>query len=406
MHRGWRRLKAVLPVVLLAVSVGAAQGADNTANGQQYINAGGALGAGRAANSMAGDIYPDMMGASANAQREFRAALPSIYSYSQTAHYQDRADAGVASIDALADMDSANYAVVCPTTMCSPGSKWVMWDVPFMMKETRKFDDGYLGYDQKVSGFATGISRMFGNSSAIGLAVGYDARKMTGRDEYYMKNNADTFHTALFGGTNIGNMFIDGYAGFSRSWNRTERDVYDAPVHRNKANYHDTVLSAGVKLSYVLILQNDMRITPSIGVDFSHVRMSGVNERSNTAGVELLSTGRSNYSSLAVPLMVTANKTFSSGFLAFGGFNSLWTPEVRAGYVPRFGDTRAEVDMATNGGINYKAQSSKLSGSYGTVGGGLKIKLRNKYIFGVDYDYLFGSKYSNHSLTAMYGVSF
>lgn len=386
MRSEWRSAKVIALAALLVLGMGVAHGA----------------------TPHPGSAYPNAMGASISAQREFRAALPSIYSYSQTAHYQDRADAGIASGDALADMDSANYAVVCPTTMCSPGSKWVMWDVPFLMKETKRSDDLDFGYEQTVSGFATGISRMLGGSSAIGLAVGYDARKMTGRDDYHMKNKADTFHAALFGGTNIGSLFIDAYAGYSRSWNRMENDWGDPGLIYSpyKANYNDTVLSAGLKLSYVWILPNDVRITPSVGADFSHVRSGSFTETNNDPTVVVWSIDKSKYSSLAVPMMVTVNRTFASSLLAFGGFNSLWTPEVRAGYVPRLGNKRAEVDWTAATGNSGKLRSTKLAGSYGTVGGGLKVKLRNKYIFGIDYDYLFGSKYSNHSLTAMYGVSF
>ena len=356
-------------------------------------------------NEAAGEMFPDLMGTSIGAQREFRRALPSIYSYSQTAHYQNRADAGSGA--AYANIDSSNYYVVCPTTMCAPGSKWVMWDVPFMTNETRKRDDGYLGYKQTVSGFATGISRMLGESSAIGLAVGYDNRKMTGRDGYHIRNKADTFHAAIYGGTNIGNFFFDAYAGYSRSWNRSERSV---GIDVNKANFNDTVLSAGLKASYVFILPSDIRITPSLGIDFSHVRSGNIRERSNgDVSNTVLAIGKSNYSNVAVPVMVSMNKTFSSGFLAFGGHDSLWTPEVRGGYVPQFGTKRADVrsTMYKQPGQNtFTAKSSKIADSYGTVGAGLKIKLRDKYIFGVDYDYSFASKYSNHSLTAMYGVSF
>ncbi len=417
MRRGWRNIKALALAAALALAGGVADAGEQlTPNGARLAEARGLSAAQIAAdvtrlNSSAGDIYADMLGASVSVQREFRRALPSIYSYSQTAHYQNRADAGAASSAALADMDATNYYVVCPTTMCSPGSKWVMWDVPFMTKETRKGDDGYYGFDQHTSGFATGISRMLGETSAIGLAVGYDARKLSSRDDgYHMQNKADTFHAALYGGSNIGHFFIDGYAGYSHSRNRAERYVHGtagAFVSANKANFADTVLSAGLKVSYVWILPNDMRITPSVGVDFSHVRSGSFEERNNEAVNNLLQGDANSYATVSVPVMVSVNKTFSSGLLAFGGHNSLWTPEVRAGYVPEFGSKRADATLRYAGTANaFKAESTKLAGSYGTVGGGLKIKLRDKYIFGVDYDYTFGSKYSNHSLTGMYGVSF
>lgn len=170
--------------------------------------------------------------------------------------------------------------------------------------------------------------------------------------------------------------------------------------------------SAGLKASYVWILGNDMRITPSLGIDFSHVRMSGATERETTNynADGRLRTDKSSFTSVAMPLMVSMNKTFASCFLAFGGYESLWTPEVRGGFVPQFGSKRAGVDISIFGDPSaitpINIQSTRFNKSYGTVGAGLKIKLRDKYSFGVDYDYSFSSKWRRHSLTAMYGVSF
>lgn len=368
-------------------------------------------------NSLSGEMYADMIGTSVNSQREFRRALPSIFSYSQTAHYQDRADAGVASSGgALANFAPENYYTYCPTTMCSPGSKWVMWDVPFLTNETHKREDGYLGYEQSTSGFATGVSRLIGERSAIGVAVGYDRRKLRGRDNYVMENNGDTLHLALYGGTSIGCLFIDGYAGFSRTWNKSKRRAEFPGVGNGEsigeAKLRDNVFSGGFKASYVWILGNDMRITPSLGLDVTHVRMSGGKERGKwgtpNESPALLSIDKSNFTSVAMPIMVSANKTFSSSFLAFKGNDSLWTPEVRGGIVPQFGSKHAKVDTRFNNSNSptFTAESTRFNRTYGTVGAGLKIKLANKYIFGVDYDYSFSSKWNHHSLTGMYGVSF
>lgn len=385
----------------------------------------------RSWNSGTGELYANMMGTSINAQREFRRTLPSIFSYSQTAHYQNRADAGAASGDALANFAPESYYTYCPTTMCSPGSKWVMWDVPFLTKETHKAEDGYLGYEQNVSGFSTGISRMIGESSAVGLSVGYDRRKLKTRDDYVMENKGDTLHLALYGGTNIGCLFVDGYAGFSRTWNKTKRQTdfsqdfgMDGDRRWNEfgeARPHDNVYSAGVKASYVWIFGNDMRLTPSLGVDFSHVRMGGSSEQEYQRMrpepyYSLIANDKSNFTSVAMPLMLSLNKTYSSSFLAFGGYNSLWTPEIRGGYVQQFGARHATVDISRAStqfaqvppqqNYSYTAESTRFNRSYSTVGAGLKIKLRDKYIFNIDYDYSVASKWNHHSLTAMYGASF
>lgn len=400
---------AAVVVTAMVLLAGGTQAVDFTNSGNAVNSAMNGIMNPNFANAAAGEPYANVMGTSVTIQREFRRALPSIYSYTQTAHYQDRADAGISG-EAYANVDSQSY-VVCPTTMCAPGKKWVMWDVPFYMNATQKATDGALGYSTAVSGFATGLSRMIGESSAIGIAVGYDARRMTPKDGYHFRNRADTLHTAVYGGTNIGNFFLDGYAGWSRSWNRMEREVTDGGAFSgiNKANYKDNVYSAGLKLSYVWIFQNDVRITPSLGLDFSHVRMDAINERSHSTNflTTHLRGDKSNYSSLAVPLMVSVNKTFASNILTFRGAQSLWTPEVRGGYVPVIGSKRTGVDMAfADGGRSWKTTGARYNGSYGTVGGGLKMKLADKYIFEVAYDYTFGKKYNNHSVTGMYGVSF
>lgn len=374
-------------------------------------------------NSMGGDIFPDIMALSVNSQREFRRTLPSIFSYSQTAHYQDRADSGFVSDGALANFATENYYTYCPATMCSPGSKWVMWDVPIFTKETHKSDEGRLGYEQSVSGFSTGISRMIGESSAIGLAVGYDRRKLKGRDDYQMENRGNTLHLALYGGTNIGCFFFDGYAGFSRTWNKTKRRTDTSAVTGylgddvyGRARPHDSVLSAGLKGSYVWILGNDMRLTPSLGVDFSHVRMGASTEEGmdgtlHTAG-GLMSVEKSDFTSVAMPMMISLNKTYRSGFLRFKGNDSLWTPEVRGGYVQQFGSKYATADVKYintglgNNAPSFTAESAEFNKSYGTVGAGVKIKLADKFIFNIDYDFSFASNWKHHSLMGMYGVSF
>ncbi len=359
----------------------------------------------RTANSSTAEMYADLMLTSVTAQRTFAHAIPSIVDYSQTAH-ATTADAKAASVNALASLYPS---------YCAPNKNWVMWDTPFMVRETKKRDAGYLGYEQNISGFATGISRMLGETSSIGLAVGYDYRKMNGRDGYMWKERADTFHSAIYGGTAIGCFFLDAYAGFSYEWQRTSRNVEGAADYDyNRGKYNNTILSAGLKASYVWILPSEFRITPAIGLDYSHVRMGSFNEWGNNstgaASGSLLSVGKTNYNNLALPITVSVNRTFATDFLAFGGYQALWTPEVRGGWVPQFGPKKSSVNAIYNWpDVNptpFVSNSTPLADSYGTVGAGLKIKLRGKYVFAVDYDYSWAGKYSNHTLTGTYGVCF
>ncbi len=362
------------------------------------------------ANTFVGEPYPDVMGASITIQRQFRRTLPSISSYGQTASSRYRADSGVSghAFADVADRD-ARYAG-CPTTMCVPDARWVMWDSPFYMRDNKKPADGFLGYSTAVAGFATGLTRMLGDSGAIGLAIGYDARRMTPKGKgYHFRNKADTLHMALYGGTTLGNFSLDAYAGWSRSWNRMEREVLeDGDLFGIfKGSNRDNVYSAGIKASYVWTLPNDTRITPSFGLDFSHVRMDAISDTSSPEWDSGLRSSETGYSNLAMPIMVSVNRTFGSDFLTFNGARSQWTPEVRAGYVPVIGRDHASIDFHSANNLDYfKTKSAKFTGSYGTIGSSLKVKLADKFMFEAAYDFTLGTKYQNHSVTGTFGVSF
>lgn len=331
-------------------------------------------------------LLPNMTMTSALAQRTFRNTLPSIVNYSQTAFATSSASVKAGSPDAVASLTSS---------YCSPNSNWIMWDTPFIVSDTRKADATNYGYDSTLTGFSTGISRMLGQNSAIGLAVGYDSRRMSNSDRNLWSGRGDAFHAALYGGTAIGCFFLDAYAGFS--YDRQRFDIWGGG-NTTTGKFSDTILSAGLKASYVWILPNEMRIIPSLGLDFTHVRSGSFSANGGGASIDVES---SRYSTIRTPVAVTVNRTFSSNFLSFGGYQSLWTPEFRAAWTPQFGATHA-----TRSAPAMSVNSYPRSSSYGTVGAGLKIKLRGKYIFGVDYDYTFANNYRNHTLTGTYGVSF
>lgn len=359
-------------------------------------------------NNATAELYANGMLTSLSTQRIFRDTLPSVADYTQTAHRQA----------------SENYCGPIAGSICQPGSKWVMWDTPFLQFDTRKSNDGYLGYKYEASGFATGITRLIGEYSAVGLALGYDAREQKGKDGYHQKLKGDAFHAALYGGTNMGAFFFDAYAGFSWTSLRSNRKYsypVGMPVNQDRdtinfmdndlrGNYNDNILSGGLKASYVWALPKETRIIPSIGLDYSRVHINSIQETGLNA-ISQLRVDSETYNAVQMPITVAANRTFACDFLSFGGINSLWTPEVRGGWVPQFGKSRAEVTAYeyfpnTNYTGTFNSKSTDIGDSYGTVGAGLKIQIKDKFIFALDYDYRFGKKYSSHVLTGTYGVSF
>lgn len=393
-----RRFAAIL-VAVLAHGIGLAQAATLTPNAASYANAAGATNLGDAwtLNNSTAEVYAAAMQTSISTQRIFREALPSVADYSQTAHRQDTG--------------AGENCGLVSGSICAPGKRWVMWDTPWIQKDKRKSKDGYLGYDYESSGFATGFTYLLDDKTEIGFAVGYDYRELEGRDGYSQKVKGDSFHAALYGGKAIGAVFFDAYAGFSWTSQRAKREYIDsftADQVGTNGNYNDTILSAGIKASQVYIVGNDIRITPAVGFDFSRISTNNTTETGSVR--HRLQVAGDNYNSFQTPITVSINKTFQSNFLAFGGICSLWTPEVRGGYIPQFGTKRSEVtainyDVAPQP-FGFTSQSAKQTGSYGTVGGGMKIQIKDRFIFGLDYDYRFGSKYDSHVITGTYGVSF
>ncbi|MDR3077922.1 MAG: autotransporter outer membrane beta-barrel domain-containing protein [Planctomycetota bacterium] len=332
---------------------------------------------------------PNISLASIAVQRVFRSTLPSVADYSQTAHTQAKAN------EAVVSSDYALASPICGASICGPNSNWVMWDTPFLLFDNKRARDGDWGYNSRSSGFATGLTRLFGEYKSIGLALGYDERSLKGRDGVGQREDGDAFHAALYGGIGIGDFFMDAYAGFSWTSQRANRGAGAI-----SANYNDAILSGGLKLSYVWCLPNEVRIAPAIGLDYSRLHSNAFAERG--PGGDIL--GRADRSAAELPISLSVNRTFYSNFLAFGDNRSLWTPEARVSFAPQFGSRRAGVDSLSSGIRHESARAGRYQAAVGT---GLKIQINNRFILALDYDYRFGDRgESSHLVTGTYGISF
>jgi outer membrane autotransporter protein len=337
-----------------------------------------------------GILLPHLSVASISAQRVFRDTIPSVADYTQTAHSQAQA-IPVSSNTSLA-------SPICGAAICGPNSNWVMWDTPFMQFDKMKATGNYGAYDFRSAGFATGVSRLFGEYTAIGLALGYDERKITGDSDpsAYARGDGDTFHATLYGGTGFGNFFVDAYAGFS--W--TSERISLAGTPGGYGNYNDSILSGGFKASYVWCLENEVRIAPYLGFDYSRLHNNPV---AYHQGGQPVAIDRLSHNSAQLPIGVAVNRTFYSDFLAYGGNRSLWTPEIRAAVTPQFGARQIRNTVIGTSDIISSAPASRYIASIGT---GMKIQINDRFILAIDYDYRFGKRYSSHLVTGTYGVSF
>jgi outer membrane autotransporter barrel domain len=384
--------------LLLAVAVlsfGDARAEELTQNGRAYLEAvmrasPGVTGSGPLFNNLTGDVYANSIVSSLSVQQVFRGTLPSVSNYSQTAHRQNE----------------NGSAGDCTGSNCAPDHKWVTWATPFMQWDVRKRTSVSLGYDTEAKGFATGITRLLGENTIIGLAVGYDKGKQEARDGYLQKIDSDTFHSAIYGGTSVGCFFVDAYAGYSWSSKRSERAVPRSELN-NAANFNDSIWSTGFKASHIWVLPGDLRIVPAVGLDYRYIHQNSIQEQVRGMLTNVLFIDSADYHSLQTPVTLAVNKTFASDFLSFGGIASLWTPEVRVGWVPQFGSRHASVNVNADDVVTFTSKSAKLGGtSSETVGAGLKMQLGEMVTFGIDYDYSSGEDYDSHLLTGKFEISF
>ncbi|MDR1519474.1 MAG: autotransporter outer membrane beta-barrel domain-containing protein [Planctomycetota bacterium] len=326
--------------------------------------------------------------ASISVQRIFKDTLPSVADYSQTAHSQAQAPSpAIGSETGLA-------SPICGASICGPNSNWVMWDTPFMQFDRRDADSADFGYKFRSDGFATGISRLFGEYAAVGLALGYDRRKLDGKDNAPQRSKGDAFHAAIYGGAGFGSLFVDAYAGFSWTSERGNNGAAAAI----SSNYGDSIFSGGIKASYVLTIAQEIRLVPHIGFDYSHLRNGSYNE--GGAGGQAVKAASHDFAQ--IPLGVAINKTFSSDFLNYAGNPSLWTPEIRAAFTPQIGSQRIRNEYWS--GQDFTAGNA---GRYlASAGAGLKVQINDRFILGVDYDCRLAKKYRSHVITGTYGISF
>ncbi len=253
---------------------------------------------------------------------------------------------------------------------------------------------------------ATGLERYLGDNAKIGLALGYSHTDMKLKSSMIpgLKNDitGNAFHTALYGGMRFGEaFFLDGYAGYSFTYNNAS--VFDPDLEDSFAfdrSFHDHIYSAGLKGSYVFTVGDGTRIIPSLGLDYAYAKQGAWN--AVDADGSPLWANSTSFNDLEMPLMLKVNHTFGSG-------NTLWTPEIRGGWIPRFGSDTADFMLTSvENSIPeyYSVKSSSLGHSRGVIGAGITGQFAGRHSLGVNYDFSFGKKRTQHLLSLDYGLSF
>ena len=305
-----------------------------------------------------GEVFASSRLITANMQRSFQRRLPSAYTL-------------------LSNNRSNLYRGVTPCAPCgTPRVSWNRWASFTGDWQERGNLGDFSGYSLRSTGIIAGFDRRVSRNAFGGIAFGYDNAYQK-FDTIPANNQMNIFRTILYGGIKSGTTYADGYAGYTKNWHKTRRDItIDTFEAIAQSKYHDNLLSTGFEIGRRL----SSGLTPSIGLHYIHLSSPSITETgADDANLHIHSN---RYHSLRLPIGAKVSRTFHSQ----GGI--IWTPEARAYYIREMGDPSARATTSFNNirPISFTADTGNWGRNSGRLGVGLNAGLTDRFNLRVDYD--------------------
>ena len=327
-------------------------------------------------------MYPSATLAAADAARVFSRQLPSLFDPAATGRE------AVASTMALASPSHERDGAL--SFFASPFGIW-------SQRDGRERVDGY---DVDGGGVAVGAYKTAG-IFRFGAAAGYGSQRQKMK-EFSGRVDADILHTAVFGGTRVGNVFADVSLGYSRTWNRAERNVVfpGFATLKHNADYGQDVWTGRVSFGYVGEVGNGVRIIPELGLDALHARSGTIREKGAAASLNLAASG---YTSLELPVSIRVDKPFHFGkcTIATPYLAAAWIPELN-GRKPSASGSFVSIPSAGS----FTSEMRLPGRTRGRVSAGLRLDTGGRVSLGVDYSLDFARSYRTHTFSASFGLGF
>lgn len=136
--------------------------------------------------------------------------------------------------------------------------------------------DGHgIGYHYQGGGYAVGYDRVITPQMYVGAAVGQMFGKYKSNNDL-MRDNQTTIEGTLYAHythemRKSANRFnVDAYVGAGRARNRATGSLSKGSQLEATGRWDDTMLGAGVRLSYDIVLSDEHIVTPFIGIEGIH----------------------------------------------------------------------------------------------------------------------------------------
>lgn len=309
-----------------------------------------------------GEVFASGKEAVAQMQRRFTRQLPSA-----------------------ADRDIATCSVGClpcdqiqpcnPNNNLSAWNRWANFTGDWLDRDNI---GSYSGYDLRTSGVAFGFDKDVTQRFFAGIAFGYD-NAYQDFDTIRSSAKIDVFRAMLYGGYRYRSIYADGYAGYTKDWHKTRRDITIGDFNKTaRSKYDDDMLSVGMEIGRKFRF-GELTLTPSVGLDYIYLKNPGVYE--NGAENANLHVSSGNYNSLRLPVGAKLGRKIRGQYV-------LWTPEVRAYYVAELCDKQAEVttSYAKFDQVKFQARSGSWGRHSARLGAGLGGRLSERFVLRADYD--------------------
>jgi outer membrane autotransporter protein len=349
-----------------------------------------------------GEVFASGQMASVNMQRSFQRYLPSAYMLLSNDSGNDiyRGNCGgtrkfrsaplAALGDTLKSRKCRRYSVETYGL-----NRWASFTGDW--QERRNIGD-HSGYDFRSAGVAVGFDQRFSRNAFAGIAFGYDNAYQDFRT-IQSRNQTDAFRSILYGGVKSGNVYADGYAGYTKSWHNTRRDInIDAFNGVARSKYSNDMFSTGFEVGRKFGF-----FTPSVGLHYIHLSTPGVTETG--ASDANLHVRSNSYNSLRLPIGAKLSRDIESRGLRPRS-NIVWTPELRVHYIREMADDSVRVRTSFDNirSVSFAADSGSWGRNSGRFGVGVNARLSNQLNFRMDYDYEVFDFTSASALSATLGV--
>ena len=251
-------------------------------------------------------------------------------------------------------------------------------------------DHCFSAYKLRSVGVAVGWDRYVSERFFVGAAFGYDYGAQT-FDTIRSRADIEAFRVMTYGGYRNGSWFVDGYAGYTKDWHKTRRDINISPFASvARAKYDDNMFSTGFEVGRHFHF-GATTLVPTIGLHYTYLGSPRIRESGGREANLTVDSGQ--YASFRLPVGGRLSTDIDGAWL-------IWRPEIRAFYVREMDGETAEVCTRFSAvpETSFRAQSGQWGRNGGQFGIGLSANLDYRFSFGVNYDYEIWEQTNRHNI--------